>query len=173
MVRKSTDIVPNMIRMRESLRRKIEAAATKNDVSMNEEMVARLEASFDAESEATTMQGAIAALVGGDDEAKLLRMIASAMQLAKVSDTTRKLPVEDRMEIVAAATRVLMAAMVGHPLKQYTADDVAKMSAPESRGLALAQVILEANDMPPPVAMSTQRQTKSALQMLMEGVPGK
>lgn len=44
--RAKTDIVPTMLRMREDLRKRIEASARKNANSMNEEMVIRLEVSY-------------------------------------------------------------------------------------------------------------------------------
>ncbi|MDA9424033.1 Arc family DNA-binding protein [Bradyrhizobium sp. CCBAU 53380] len=49
MPRKPSDIVQYKLRIRESLRRKIEKAAEKNRTSANQEMVSRLEASFDQE----------------------------------------------------------------------------------------------------------------------------
>jgi len=45
--RAKTDTVHVSTRMRESLRAKLEAAAKRNDVSLNAEMSARLEASFE------------------------------------------------------------------------------------------------------------------------------
>jgi hypothetical protein len=50
MARKPTDIVQYKLRIRESLRRRIEQAAKKSGVSANQEMVGRLEASFEAET---------------------------------------------------------------------------------------------------------------------------
>ena len=41
--RKSTALIPNMIRMREELRKRLEQQAKKNDRSLNSEMVLRLE----------------------------------------------------------------------------------------------------------------------------------
>jgi hypothetical protein len=47
--RKKTDIVPLMVRLREDLRARIEAAAKGRERSLNSEIVARLEESFDRE----------------------------------------------------------------------------------------------------------------------------
>jgi hypothetical protein len=47
--RKKTDIVPLMVRLREDLRARIEAAAKGRERSLNSEIVARLEQSFDRE----------------------------------------------------------------------------------------------------------------------------
>jgi hypothetical protein len=44
--RKATEMVPTMIRMRESLRKQLERAAERNDRSLNAEMVDRLERSI-------------------------------------------------------------------------------------------------------------------------------
>jgi hypothetical protein len=44
--RKKTDIVGLMVRLRESLRKQIETAAARNEVSLNGEIIARLEKSF-------------------------------------------------------------------------------------------------------------------------------
>jgi hypothetical protein len=51
MARKPTDIVQYKLRIRESLRRRIEQAAKKNGVSANQEMVGRLERSFEQETQ--------------------------------------------------------------------------------------------------------------------------
>jgi ribosomal protein L18E len=47
MPRKPTDLVNPSLRIREDLRRRLEAAAKKRGVSLNQEMVDRLKASFD------------------------------------------------------------------------------------------------------------------------------
>jgi hypothetical protein len=49
MPRKPSDILQYKLRIRESLRRRIEKVAEKNKVSANQEMVNRLERSFDQE----------------------------------------------------------------------------------------------------------------------------
>jgi hypothetical protein len=46
MAKKSTAIVPTMLRMREDLRKRLEREAKKKDHSLNAEMVQRLEQSF-------------------------------------------------------------------------------------------------------------------------------
>jgi DNA-binding transcriptional regulator GbsR (MarR family) len=50
--RAATDTVQLKLRIREELRRKLERAAAKREVSLNTEMVERLEASFAAETRA-------------------------------------------------------------------------------------------------------------------------
>jgi hypothetical protein len=48
--RKPSDVIPTSLRIRESLRRRVEAAAVKRQVSFNYEITSRVEASFDQES---------------------------------------------------------------------------------------------------------------------------
>jgi hypothetical protein len=50
MARKPSDIVSPNLRIREDLRRRLEKAATANGVSINREMINRLEASFGQQS---------------------------------------------------------------------------------------------------------------------------
>src|SRR5262245_32092862 len=50
MYRKSTDTVQINLRLKESLRRRLNAAAKRNQVSLNAEMVARLDRSLDQEA---------------------------------------------------------------------------------------------------------------------------
>ena len=45
-VKKPTDIVPTMLRMREEMRKRLEREAKKNSRSLNAEMVGRLDQSF-------------------------------------------------------------------------------------------------------------------------------
>jgi hypothetical protein len=51
MARKTTELVPLMLRLREGLRKKLERAAKTNDVSMNQEITDRLEYSFEREKQ--------------------------------------------------------------------------------------------------------------------------
>jgi hypothetical protein len=44
--RKATELVPTMLRIRESLRKKLERSAKSNDISINQEISDRLELSF-------------------------------------------------------------------------------------------------------------------------------
>ena len=52
-MRKPAEIVPFKLRLRERLRAKLEAAASRNRTSINNEIARRLERSFEAESERT------------------------------------------------------------------------------------------------------------------------
>jgi hypothetical protein len=62
MARKSTDIVPLTLRLREDLRRKLERAADKAERSLNIEIVERLEASFTNEEKARDQKQMMAKL---------------------------------------------------------------------------------------------------------------
>jgi Arc-like DNA binding domain len=82
--RKKTDVVQlSKIRMREDLRRKLAKEAERKDVTLNGEIVARLEQSF----EGTNQEALTAALVGGGINAYLLGVIAFT-----VRDLDRKNP---------------------------------------------------------------------------------
>jgi hypothetical protein len=54
--RKPTDVAHVNLRIRENLRRRLETEAKHHRVSLNSEMLARLEASFEATDLATTAQ---------------------------------------------------------------------------------------------------------------------
>jgi hypothetical protein len=56
MARKATEFVQFKLRIREGLRRKIESAAEKKDISANAEAVERLENSFDSETRRNEMR---------------------------------------------------------------------------------------------------------------------
>jgi hypothetical protein len=70
--RKRTDIVGVTLRIREELRQRLERAANRNDTSLNAEIEARLESSFDL----TNTASLIRVLVGGGFHADLLGAIA-------------------------------------------------------------------------------------------------
>jgi hypothetical protein len=59
MPRKPSDIVQFKVRIREKLRRRIEEAAKKNRISTNAEMASRLQASFDREDLAQTVEKSV------------------------------------------------------------------------------------------------------------------
>jgi hypothetical protein len=57
-VAKQTQMIPTMIRLREDFRNKLEASAKKSDVSVNQEIIGRLEASYDFDKQINEMQRA-------------------------------------------------------------------------------------------------------------------
>jgi hypothetical protein len=64
--KKSTEIVPTMLRIREDLRKRLEREAKKKDHSLNAEMVERLEQSFANEAQSMRDSAIIDLLVDRD-----------------------------------------------------------------------------------------------------------
>jgi hypothetical protein len=60
--RKATELVPTMLRIRESLRKKLERSAKSNDVSINQEISDRLELSFSRDDILTEIRASLADL---------------------------------------------------------------------------------------------------------------
>jgi DNA-directed RNA polymerase specialized sigma subunit len=60
--RKATELVPTMLRMRESLRKQLERSAVRNDRSMTAEIVHRLERSLQDEEILTEIRNELAAV---------------------------------------------------------------------------------------------------------------
>jgi hypothetical protein len=93
--RKKTDIVQLKLRLREELRRKLEHAATKNDRSLNIEMVERLEASFEQERRSHEVEDIRVALESErqrlSDQIKEMQsaLMAQAAALAEEAQITR------------------------------------------------------------------------------------
>ena len=88
MAKKSTAIVPTMLRMREDLRKRLEREAKKKDHSLNAEMVDRLERSFVLEEKVHRDSAIIDMLVRHNDvSSELLRDIAD--EIAKHPDWDR------------------------------------------------------------------------------------
>jgi hypothetical protein len=86
MAKKSTAIVPTMLRMREELRRRIEREAKKNGRSLNAEMVERLEQSFAMSEQSLRDSAIIDMLVDNNDvSSTLLRQIARELVAKKPS----------------------------------------------------------------------------------------
>jgi hypothetical protein len=57
--RKATELVPTMLRIRESLRKKLERSAKSNDVSINQEISDRLEVSFNRDDILTEIRASL------------------------------------------------------------------------------------------------------------------
>ena len=76
MAKKSTAIVPTMLRMREDLRKRLEREAKKKDHSLNAEMVQRLEQSFVDDEQNKREVAIIRMMMESDDiSADLMRKI--------------------------------------------------------------------------------------------------
>jgi hypothetical protein len=86
MARKPTDLVPTMLRMEESLRKRLERAAKKNRQSLNSEMVERLALSLEPPAALAPVRqrdDLAAVLLGSDDAADLLQRLAFAIRTMK------------------------------------------------------------------------------------------
>jgi hypothetical protein len=83
--RKSTALVPNMIRMREELRKRLEQQAKKNDRSLNSEMVARLEKSFVQDRDAMILDTLLVAMTSrADDDSEFAKRIQPLSPVIKL-----------------------------------------------------------------------------------------
>lgn len=77
MARKDSDIRPLTARIPEGLRRRLEKEAARKNRSMNAEIINRLQRSFDLEQ----TDALVAGLTGNQDNATLLRLLATAALL--------------------------------------------------------------------------------------------
>jgi plasmid stability protein len=77
MARKDSDIRPLTARIPEGLRRRLEKEAARKSRSMNAEIINRLQRSFDLEQ----TDALVAGLTGNQDNATLLRLLATAALL--------------------------------------------------------------------------------------------
>jgi hypothetical protein len=100
--RKKTATVQLKLRIREELRQKLERQAHGREVSLNSEMVRRLENSF----ESGTTDLLVKVLTGSPSNAKLLAMIASVLQATELLLKNDK----QRTEITAAAIKKVIEA---------------------------------------------------------------
>src|SRR5262245_59196928 len=80
MARKLTDIVSHSLRIREGLRRRLERDAKTHNQSLNAEIVDRLDQSFELTERQAQYDALLSfAAAGNKDDARLLKLIASAM----------------------------------------------------------------------------------------------
>jgi hypothetical protein len=88
--KKSTEIVPTMLRIREDLRKRLEREAKKKDHSLNAEMVERLEQSLANEAQDLRDSAIVDMLVNHNDaSSKLVRHMVS--EIAKHPDWDRNM----------------------------------------------------------------------------------
>jgi hypothetical protein len=108
--RKKTDIVGLKLRLRESLRARIEAAAKAQERSLNNEVIARLEQSFDRESltrlRDNVEKGLDAIMVQNERREKLLELESQKFRRALEEYYGRMTSAADhRIKLAAAAAR--------------------------------------------------------------------
>jgi hypothetical protein len=100
MAKKSTEIVPIMLRVREDLRKRLEREAKKRVHSLNAEMVERLEKSFAKESQDMRDSAILDMMVMNNDlSGALLRNIA--IQLARNPDWSGSKAAKELLETLS------------------------------------------------------------------------
>jgi hypothetical protein len=103
MAKKSTEIVPTMLRIREDLRKRLEREAKKKDHSLNAEMVERLEQSFVDDAQALRDSAILDMMVmNNDPHGALLRNMAK--QLARNPNWPHLKAAKELLEILSDDT---------------------------------------------------------------------
>ena len=148
MAEKPSDIVPLQYRLRRGLLKKLQASAKKNDHSLNAELNARVEGTFDDESKGLQFHNAIELLAGNAENAKLLSMISSALHAATAYGD--KDPASaNNMEVFRYATNAIIAAHAGTPYEASPFAEWDQWPLNKKLGFLTANVILRSRDMPP------------------------
>jgi hypothetical protein len=146
MARRPVETVQLKLRFPEALRRRIERAAEANETSMNSEIVGRLEESFRKDDAAKLG----AALMGGDDTATALQLIANAMRLETAAeDGSAWSKSLEKAEAVRTAVHLIVAGVAGLPAAPPPtkfADGVSQLR-PSERGRQLARFLLERSNL--------------------------
>jgi hypothetical protein len=138
------------IRLRERLRAKVEKAATAHDVSLNEEIVGRLEASFERD-EKTNVEDALLALAMGDDRnGKILSMVAAVLYFADLTRADHGKDEADWLQCVESAITMILAVVNGNGLieKPLEPSEVDDMPPARGNGIVIADVILQKRGYP-------------------------
>lgn len=143
-------------RIPEWLREKIEAAARANEQSMNTEMLSRMSRSFDDERQNLDYRAMVSALSGGGENAQLLSMLASALQLATSHSKDKSSP--GAMDTFLVAMNLIVRAHSGRPVDPVNATKVLDMPEAERHGYMIADAILDHYDLPRPIYISPEEQ---------------
>jgi predicted HicB family RNase H-like nuclease len=152
MARKPTDTVAITLRIREDLRRRLERAAEKYDVSLNAEMEKRLEASFDLANTASLIR----VLTGGGFVADLLGAIAKVFDLGGnwKSYPDRTIAARVRIEAAYIALIVIFTELFSTPEHQLDPTSLAipkgggEVTIPQMEGLLMANSVLRKVEYP-------------------------
>jgi hypothetical protein len=127
MARKPTDIVAITLRVREGLRRKLHHQAEKREVSLNNEMVRRLEGSFEHGS----IELLFDAFTGSPENSLLLAIIASALIFVKRDKTLKD--DKERSEFAAAViSKIVQVYLSGEELSRDAFPDHAVLQSVDS-----------------------------------------
>ena len=128
------------LRLRGGLKDKLEKSAHSNEQSLNSEIVGRLESSFDAEQQNLDYRAMVSALSGGGENAQLLSMLSSALQLATSHSKDKSSP--EAMDSFREAINLIVLAHSGRPIEPVSAETVFDMTDAKHRGYMIADVIL-------------------------------
>lgn len=156
MAKNDHEIKALQVRLSERLRRKLEASARKHEVSMNSEIVGRLEGSYDEEQQNLDHRAMVTALSGGGENAQLLSMLSSALQLATGHSKDKSSPAA--MDAFFTAMNLIVLAHSGRPANPVNAADVLDLPDAQHRGYMIADAILWHHDLPRPVYIPEELQ---------------
>ncbi|MGE0653093.1 MAG: hypothetical protein AB7P12_15295 [Alphaproteobacteria bacterium] len=134
-------------RLRAGLGRKLEAAAQRNEQTLNAEAAARLESSFDKEEAEYRFASAIETLAGGGENAKLLKLVTTALQLATAG--ARDKAAFGPMRVFATAVSEIALSHAGGRSPGLVEKDFESLDNYERQGVFLADVLLRQEGMPP------------------------
>jgi len=114
MARQLTDIVSLSLRIREGIRRRLEREAKKRNLSLNAEIVDRLDQSFELVERQAQYDALISVAAGGNKfDARLLKLIADAMW--KLRTGPKRLTDEEYAERLAFAINRIIAEVARLP----------------------------------------------------------
>jgi hypothetical protein len=142
MARKPKETTHLRVRIESALLARLEKAREKSGRTLTGEIVHRIELTFRKEEDADLGS----ALLGGDDTAKALNLIANAMRLETVAeDGTPWSKDQEKTEAVRTAAHLIIAGTAGMTvIKDF--GSVIELH-PSERGRELARVILERSNL--------------------------
>jgi hypothetical protein len=138
MARKPKETPHLRVRIEPTLLARLERAREKSGRTLTGEIVHRIEQTFRKEEDADLGR----ALLGGDDTAKTLQLIASAMRLETAAGTPWSKD-QEKAEAVRTAAHLIIAGTAGLPVIRDFNIEV----SPSERGRELARVILERSNL--------------------------
>lgn len=156
MAKNANEIKALQLRIPEWLRAKVASSASENDQSMNAELISRVAGSFESERQDLSFRTAVAALAGSGENAQLLSMLSSALQLATSHSKDKSSP--EAMDSFREAINLIVLAHSGRPIEPVSAETVFDMTDAKHRGYMIADVILGQHDLPRPVYIPPELQ---------------
>jgi hypothetical protein len=141
MARKPKEAPHLRVRIEPTLLARLERAREKSGRTLTGEIVHRIEQTFRKEEDADLGR----ALLGGDDTAKALQLIANAMRLETAAGTPWSKD-QEKAEAVRTAADLIIAGTSGLPVTTEYVTSVIELR-PSKRGRELARVILERSNL--------------------------